>query len=85
MLSSTIIPMPSNDKDFEEKCVPLFAGLLGDPNVKTFGARGMKQSGIDLIGTRDRDPAQPVGIQCKLKTKSDKLTETKRRPRWSKR
>lgn len=75
MLSSTIIPIPTSDKDFEEKCVPLFAGLLNDPNVKTFGARGMKQSGLDLIGKRDRNPTQPVGIQCKLKTKGDKLTE----------
>ncbi|AYG95616.1 hypothetical protein D8I30_10815 [Brevundimonas naejangsanensis] len=75
MLSSTIIPMPANDKDFEEKCVVLFAGLLGDPNVKTYGARGQGQSGLDLIGRRARDPMQPVGVQCKLKTKGGRLTE----------
>ncbi len=75
MLSSTIIPMPANDKDFEEKCVVLFAGLLGDRNVKTYGARGQGQSGLDLVGRRDRDAMQPVGVQCKLKTKGDKLTE----------
>ncbi len=75
MLSSTIIPMPANEKDFEEKCVPLFAGILADRNVKTYGSRGQDQSGIDLIGRRDRDPAQPVGVQCKLKTKGGKLTE----------
>ena len=75
MLSSTIIPMPANDKDFEEKCVVLFAGLLGDPNVKTYGARGQGQSGLDLIGRRGRDPMQPVGVQCKLKTKGGRLTE----------
>lgn len=74
MLSSTIIPMPANDKDFEEKCVVLFAGLLGDPNVKTYGARGQGQSGLDLIGRRGRDPMQPVGVQCKLKTKGGRLT-----------
>jgi tetratricopeptide (TPR) repeat protein len=75
MLSSTIIPTPANDKDFEEKCVPLFAGLLNDRNVKTLGARGQNQWGLDLLGARDRDPAQPVGVQCKLKTKGGKLTE----------
>jgi tetratricopeptide (TPR) repeat protein len=75
MLSSTIIPIPAGDKDFEEKCVVLFASLLNDPNVKTVGTRGQGQQGLDLIGTRDRDPDQPVGVQCKLKTKGGRLTE----------
>lgn len=35
---------------------------------------GKKQWGLDLLG--DRDPVQPVGVQCKLKTKGGKLTET---------
>jgi tetratricopeptide (TPR) repeat protein len=74
VLSSTIITIPATDRDFEEKCVPLFAGILNDPNVKTFGARGMNQSGIDLIGRRDQDPGKPAGIQCKLKTKGHKLS-----------
>lgn len=74
--SSTVIPMPSGDKDFEEKCVVLFCGLLDDPNVKTVGARGSAQQGLDLLGARKRDPAHPVGVQCKLKTKGGRLTET---------
>ena len=73
MQSSTVIPMPSGDKDFEEKCVVLFCGLLEDPNVKTVGARGSAQQGLDLLGARKRDPAQPVGVQCKLKTKGGRL------------
>ena len=68
--------MPSGDKDFEEKCVVLFCGLLDDPNVKTVGARGSAQQGLDLLGARKRDPSQPVGVQCKLKTKGGRLTET---------
>jgi hypothetical protein len=64
MLSSTIIPLPASDKDFEEKCVVLFAGLLNDPNVKTVGTKGQGQQGLDLLGARDRDPDQPVGVQC---------------------
>jgi len=73
--SSTIINIPTDDKVFESNCVPLFAGLLNDPNVKLLGTRGKKQFGLDLIGRRDRDPAQPVGIQCKLITRGAKLTE----------
>lgn len=76
MASSTIINIPTDDKVFESNCIPLFAGLLNDPNVKLVGTRGKKQFGIDLIGKRDRDPRQPVGIQCKLITRGAKLTET---------
>lgn len=75
MPSSTIIKMPSDDKAFEENCVPLFCGVLNDPNVKLVGTRGKAQSGIDLTGRRDRDPTQLVGIQCKLITRGGKLTE----------
>ncbi|AOH85767.1 hypothetical protein AWL63_19255 [Sphingomonas panacis] len=75
MASSTIINIPTDDKVFESNCIPLFAGLLNDPNVKLLGTRGKKQFGLDLIGKRDRDPAQPVGIQCKLITRGAKLTE----------
>ncbi|WP_019086277.1 tetratricopeptide repeat protein [Komagataeibacter europaeus] len=75
MASSTIINIPTDDKVFESNCVPLFAGLLHDPNVKLLGTRGKKQFGLDLIGRRDRDSGQPVGIQCKLITRGAKLTE----------
>jgi tetratricopeptide (TPR) repeat protein len=75
MPSSTIIKIPSDDKAFEENCLPLFCGILNDPNVKLVGTRGKSQSGIDLTGRRDRDPTQPVGIQCKLITRGGKLTE----------
>ena len=73
--SSTIINLPTDDKVFESNCIPLFAGLLNDPNVKFVGTRGKAQHGLDLIGKRDRDPSQPVGIQCKLITRGGKLTE----------
>lgn len=75
MSSSTVIGIPTDEKVFETNCIPLFVGHLGDPNVKLYGSRGKKQSGIDLIGRRDRDPGQPVGIQCKLITRGAKLTE----------
>ncbi len=76
MSSTTIIGIPTDEKVFERNCVPLFAGLLNDPNVKLVGSRGKKQFGLDLIGRRHRDPTQPVGIQCKLITKGGKLKES---------
>jgi tetratricopeptide (TPR) repeat protein len=75
MNSSTTIPIPSEGKDFERKCVPLFAGLLGDPNAKVVGTSGQGQKGLDILARRNRDPRQPVGVQCKLRTRGDKLTE----------
>lgn len=75
MSASNIIRIPADDKSFEENCVILFSGLLKDPNVKLVGTRGKAQSGLDVIGRRDRDSAQPVGIQCKLITRGGKLTE----------
>lgn len=76
MSSSTKIPVPLEGKDFERKCVPLFAGLLGDPNAKMVGTIGQGQKGLDILGRRDRDPRKPAGVQCKLRTRGDKLTET---------
>lgn len=76
MTSSTKIPIPLEGKDFERKCVPLFAGLLGDPNAKMIGTSGQGQKGLDILARRDRDPRKPVGVQCKLRTKGDKLTES---------
>lgn len=75
MSASNIIGIPADDKSFEENCVILFAALLSDPNVKLVGTRGKAQSGLDITGRRDRDPNQPVGIQCKLITRRAKLTE----------
>ncbi|MDP1616675.1 hypothetical protein [Phenylobacterium sp.] len=76
MTSSTKIPIPLEGKDFERKCVPLFAGLLADPNAKMVGTNGQGQKGLDILARRDRDPHRPVGVQCKLRTRGDKLTET---------
>lgn len=76
MSSSTIIGIPTDEKVFESNCVTLFAGLINDPNVKLLGTRGKKQFGLDLICRRERDPSQPVGIQCKLITRGGKLSET---------
>lgn len=71
----TQVRKPANETDFEKNCVVLFKEILKDPNVKRLGTRGQVQNGVDLVGRRDRDPAQIVGVQCKLKSGRSKLTE----------
>lgn len=68
-MSTSVIPVPTDEKAFERQCRVLFAELLGDPHVKLVATKGKNQGGLDLMGTRQRDPHQPVGIQCKLITK----------------
>ena len=73
---ATQIRPPANETEFEKNCVVLFRGLLNDPNTKRVGTKGQKQHGLDIVGHRDRDPNQIVGIQCKLKSGRSKLTKT---------
>lgn len=68
-MNTSVIPIPTDEKAFERQCRVLFAELLGDPHVKLVGTKGKNQGGLDLMGTRERDPHQPVGVQCKLITK----------------
>jgi hypothetical protein len=49
--------------------------VLNDQNVKRLGTRGRGQDGVDIIGNRNGDSTQPIGIQCKLKSGNKKLTE----------
>jgi hypothetical protein len=70
----TQIRKPASETEFEKNCVILFREILKDPSVKRLGTRGQAQNGVDLVGLRDRDPAQIVGIQCKLKSGRSKLT-----------
>lgn len=74
-LAATQIPKPSDEQAFERACVPLWCGLLGDPNVQRNGRRGQRQNGVDLFGMRGRDPSNLVGIQCKLKGDGQSLAE----------
>ncbi|TSB05072.1 PIN domain-containing protein [Sphingorhabdus contaminans] len=73
MASNNVIGIPTDDSDFEDKCVALFACVCGDPNFKKIGTGGKNQGGLDLIGTRNQNPEVAVGVQCKLITKRGKL------------
>ncbi|MBX9591705.1 MAG: hypothetical protein K2X43_20635 [Hyphomonadaceae bacterium] len=64
-ISSVEIPKPLNWQDFQRCCAPLFRNIIGDQQLQEWGREGQDQQGIDLFGFRDRDPKQPVGIQCK--------------------
>ena len=64
-ISSVEIPKPLNWQDFQRCCVPLFRNIIRDPLLQEWGREGQDQQGIDLFGFRDRDPKQPVGIQCR--------------------
>lgn len=79
MTTQSVIPIPADEAIFEQNIAVLFRSILGDPNVKRVAKRGKVQKGIDVVGKRDRDPAQPVGIQCKLRTTGRKLTEDEAR------
>jgi len=72
--SPTHIRIPKNHADFESKSVILFRILLEDPSIKRLGRSGQKQFGIDLIGYRKQDLKRSVGIQCKKKKPTEKLT-----------
>ena len=73
---ATQIRMPESEVEFEKNVGVLFRAILGDPNVKRAGTKGQSQDGVDLVGRRDRNPRQLVGIQCKLKEQGKKLSET---------
>ena len=74
-IAASQIAMPSNEQDFERACAVLFRCVLNDPNTQTNAVRGQGQDGVDIFGFRNEDHTRPVGIQCKLKTSSSRLTE----------
>lgn len=76
-ISAVEIPKPLNWHDFQRSTRILFRCLLVDDNIQELGREGQTQHGIDLLGCRDGDTAQPVGIQCR-RIKS-KLTKEKMR------
>ncbi len=75
VLAATQIPKPADEQAFERASIVLWRGILADPNVQRNGRRGQRQNGVDLFGTRNGDPGHLVGIQCKLKGPTGRLTE----------
>ena len=75
LLAATQIPKPADEQAFERASVVLWRGLLQDLNVQRNGRRGQRQNGVALFGIRNGDPTYHVGIQCKLKSGGQVLTE----------
>jgi hypothetical protein len=72
---ATQIRWPESDAEFEKRVGVLFRAVLNDPNVKRAGTKAQSQDGVDLVGHRDRNIRQLVGIQCKLKESGKKLSD----------
>lgn len=73
-ISRTQVPKPENHQDFERLSAILWCEKLRDPHIQRYGRHGTGQDGIDIVGIRGGDPRNRVGIQCKLKTGTAKLT-----------
>ncbi|MDD9962636.1 MAG: hypothetical protein OXU70_11145 [Gammaproteobacteria bacterium] len=73
--AATQIPKPKDEQAFERCCITLWRCILKDPNLKPYGRRGQRQHGVDLVGNRQADPNQVVGVQCKCKGDGKRLTE----------
>ena len=74
--AATQIPKPRDEQAFERCNEVLWRCILGDDSVQLHGRRGQAQHGVDLTGTRDGQPDSIVGVQCKLKSEGQKLTES---------
>ncbi len=73
--AATQIPKPRDEQAFERCNEVLWRCFLGDDSVQLHGRRGQAQHGVDLAGIRDGQPDSIVGVQCKLKSEGQKLTE----------
>ena len=69
------ISKPRDEQTFERCNEILWRCILRDETVQLHGRRGQKQRGVDLNGLRNGQPEQIVGVQCKLKSEGQILTE----------
>ena len=73
--SAMQISKPRDEQTFERCNEILWRCILRDETVQLHGRRGQKQRGVDLAGLRNGQPDQIVGVQCKLKSEGQILTE----------
>ncbi|MDF2800655.1 MAG: hypothetical protein K0S61_558 [Anaerocolumna sp.] len=72
-INNVVIPSIANEDLFEDFCMDYWKKRLNDKNAQRNGRRGQRQDGVDIFGrTESKDW---VGIQCKVKSKGDRLTE----------
>lgn len=58
---------PRSWDQFEELCADLFEAMWGDPALVRHGRAGQTQHGVDIVAARGS--IQPVGLQCKKKSR----------------
>ncbi len=73
--AATQIPKPRDEQAFERCNEVLWRCILRDDTVQLHGRRGQSQRGVDLTGIRDDQSDSIVGVQCRLKSEGQKLTE----------
>ncbi|VVS92218.1 hypothetical protein [Desulfoluna spongiiphila] len=67
-LSSMHIPTPKSWDEFEEITTSSLKIKWNSPNLTRNGRQGQSQDGVDIFG--EDECGRPVGVQCKLTTKS---------------
>ena len=73
-LRTVEIPPIKDEYVFEDFCLDYWKRKLNNVDVQKNGRRGQRQQGIDIFG---RDGSlQWVGVQCKVKSTGDRLTES---------
>ena len=73
--TGTQIPKPSDEQTFERCNEVLWQCILRDETVQLHARRGQRQYGVDLTGIRDDQAENLVGVQCRLKSAGQSLTE----------
>jgi len=68
-------PRPTDSDEFETMLKDICAREWDDPGTKQFGRSGQAQMGIDVYGQPMYQPGVYRGVQCKLRTKDDRLSE----------
>ena len=68
--SNLQIPPPADENQFEDLCLDLYRAEFGGETQKN-GRRGQSQKGVDIFA-----PNQSIGIQCKKRAVTEKITET---------
>ncbi len=67
------LPPPQNDEEFESFCLALWKKVWNDPHAQKYSTNPKGQKGIDIIGYPEGGRERHA-IQCKVRSKSEKLT-----------
>jgi|GEM_PF-5314131 len=69
------LPPPQNDEEFESLCLALWKKVWNDSHAQKYSTNPQGQKGIDIVGCPNGGTERHA-IQCKARSKSEKLTNT---------